>query len=571
MRIHTVRRFAVSRAAKVVWTAVVMMSFLAGLAVSHPASTTDADLASAIDAMLVGTYKPDQPGAAVIVVKDGKTVLRKGYGMADLELGVKIEPDMVFRIGSITKQFTGVSILMLIEQGKLAFTDEITKFWPDYPTHGYKITVEHLLTHTSGIKSYTSLPEWLAMWRKDMSVDEIINLFKDKPMDFAPGEKWAYNNSGYILLGAIVEKVSGESYEQFVQRHIFDVLGMKHSSYGSAARIIPRRIPGYSRGKTGLENSAYLSMTQPYAAGSLLSSVDDLALWDAALSTDKLVKQPTLQRAFTPYKLNSGKSTGYGYGWAIVDYEGHQMIEHGGGINGFTTYLLRVPQDRVMVAVLTNKDYGRPTPDDVAFKIASMAIGKPYREPVSVAVSEKVLDALVGVYEDEDGDQRVITRQGSQLYSQRSGGGKQAMFAASESEFFFKESLTRIKVRKNPEGRVIELTLNNRYGPMEVERKTDKPIPGPRKEVKVDAAVLDQLTGDYEIAPGMAITISREGERLFAAMPGQPKLPIVPESETTFFVKSVDAAIEFEKDASGKVTGALFKQGSQTLSAKKVK
>src|ERR1051325_6201989 len=227
----------------------------------------DAQTAKAIDELMSKAYPPDGPGASIIVIKEGRTLLRKGYGMADMELGVKVEPDMVFRLGSITKQFTAVSILMLAEQGKLSLSDDLTKFFPDFPTHGRTITVEHLLTHTSGIKSYTSIPAWLSMWRKDMTVAELIDLFKNEPADFEPGTQWLYNNSGYILLGAIIEKVSGMTYEQFLQKNIFDPLGMKHTFYGSATRVIPRRVPGYTRSREGvIQNAEYLSMTQPYAA-----------------------------------------------------------------------------------------------------------------------------------------------------------------------------------------------------------------------------------------------------------------------------------------------------------------
>jgi len=274
---------------------------------SRPAANDDA-LAKMIDAVMTAVYKPGQPGAAIIVRKSGRTIFRKGYGMADLELGVPVEPDMVFRLGSITKQFTAVAILMLAQEGKLALQDEVTKFLPDYPTQGRKITVEHLLTHTSGIQSYTDLAEWLPLWRKDFSVTELIDLFKDKPMKSAPGERWEYNNSGYILLGAILEKVSDKSYEGFIEANLFKPLGMRQSYYGSAERIIPRRIPGYQLGKGGFVNAPYLSMTQPYAAGSLLSTVDDLAIWSDAVFSGQLVKKEWLDKAFTPSSGRDGPS-----------------------------------------------------------------------------------------------------------------------------------------------------------------------------------------------------------------------------------------------------------------------
>jgi D-alanyl-D-alanine carboxypeptidase len=199
---------------------------------------------AAIDALLQAAYQPDEPGAAVIAVKDGRPVFRKGYGLANVELGVPIAPDMVFRLASITKQFTAVAILMLMEQGQLALQDSITRFMPDYPMHDHRITIEHLLTHTSGIRSYTDMPEWPPLWRKDFSVQELIDFFKEQPMQFAPGQRWAYNNSGYHLLGAIIEQLSGLSYEQFIQQHIFEPLGMRQSYYDSPTRIISKRASG---------------------------------------------------------------------------------------------------------------------------------------------------------------------------------------------------------------------------------------------------------------------------------------------------------------------------------------
>lgn len=184
-----------------------------------------------------------------------------------------------------------------------------------------------------------------------------------------------------------------------MEKRIFEPLGMKHSYYGSAERVIPRRVPGYSGGKDGFVNAAYLSMTQPYAAGSLLSTVDDLARWDAALYAGTLVRPALLERAFAPFMLADGRSTRYGYGWTTGSYEGHRAIEHGGGINGFSAYALRMPQDRVFVGVLLNRDTGNPDPEGLALKAAALAIGKPYSDPVAISLPPEALDAYVGVYQ----------------------------------------------------------------------------------------------------------------------------------------------------------------------------
>ncbi|MEW6129864.1 MAG: serine hydrolase domain-containing protein [Acidobacteriota bacterium] len=388
---------------------------LIGLFTLKVEAQQSANLQSEIDQLMVSKFKADEPGATVIVVKDGKVLFRKGYGLANIELNIPAQPDMIFRIGSITKQFTAVAILMLEEQGKLSLTDDLTKYFPDYPTQGKKITVEHLLNHTSGIKSYTALPEWLPQWRKDFKDEELIALFKDKPMDFAPGASWNYNNSAFFLLGVIIEKASGLSYADFIEQKIFQPLGMKNSFYDRTDRIIRGRVSGYSRGSKGFVNAAYLSMTQPGAAGALMSTVDDLAIWDAALYTDKLLKPDTLKKAWMPSKLTDGRLTHYGYGWAINDYEGHQMISHGGGINGFVTHVRRLPIDKVFVSVLTNRDTGNPNPEELTLKIAAMVIGKPVKDYTPITLAENVLDQYVGVYQVSEKEKATIAREGNKL------------------------------------------------------------------------------------------------------------------------------------------------------------
>lgn len=546
----------------------IMLLGLPALSAAQPSSASNSDLVKAIDEILTQTYKPNEPGAAVIVVKDGKVVFRKGYGLANIELGVPVEPDMVFRLGSITKQFTAVAILMLAEQGKLSLEDDITKFFPDYPSKGNKITIEHLLTHTSGIKNYTSLPEWLALWRKEMTVKEIIDLFKDQPMDFAPGERWSYSNSGYILLGAIIEKASGQSYQDFIEKNIFATLGMKHSYYDNTARLIPRRVSGYTKTAEGYRNAAYLSMSQPFAAGSLMSSVDDLALWDAALYTENLVKQESLKRAWTSGLLNNGKPTHYGYGWQMSSYEGRALVEHSGGINGFATDAIRVPDDRVFVAILTNRDW--MSPGWVAFKVAAIAIGKPYQQPIAIKLPPNTLDQYVGVYQLSEKEDVIIQREGEKLVASFPGGGKAELSPSSETEFFIADSRNRLRFTRSG-GAVTAFVLHDRYETDQEAKKTDKPLPAGRKEVAVDSAIYNGYVGEYEITPSLIMVISKEGDRLMAQATGQPKLQLFAESQTKFFVKEANVQIEFVVDGSGKATSLMVYQGGQSLPAKKIK
>jgi CubicO group peptidase (beta-lactamase class C family) len=433
--------------------------------------------ARSIDDMLTNVFHADQPGAAVIVTRRGETLLRKGYGMADLEFRIPIEPDMVFRLGSITKQFTAVGILMLEERRKLSVKDPITKFLPDYPTQNQTITVEHLLTHSSGIRSYTSMPEWRPLWRKDFTLTELIDFFKGQPMDFTPDERWLYNNSGYILLGAILEKASGESYEDFIRKNIFEPLGMKSSCYDRTERILPRRVKGYQRSSQGFQNAPYLSMSQPYAAGSLASSVDDLVIWNRAVWSNRLLKKETMARAHTAYSLKDGRSTGYGYGWMIASFEGRRTVEHGGGIHGFATYALSLPDNDIYVAVLTNGAAGPDvSPERLALRAAGHALGRPVVEPTAISLKAEQIDRYVGTYSIAGKDERIISRDGAQLYSQRSGGGRNPIHPLSETEFFFPNSHNRVFFRLDGNGRVVGLEFRPRLGMIETATRTEKAV-----------------------------------------------------------------------------------------------
>ena len=397
--------------------------------------SADSDLISEIDTLLQAAYQPNAPGAAIIAVKDGQIVFRTGYGLANLELDVPIAADTVFRLASITKQFTAVAILILMEQGRLALEDPITRFWPDYPTHDQIITVEHLLTHTSGIRSYTDMPEWPPLWRKDFSVQELIDFFKDQPMQFAPGTRWAYNNSGYHLLGAIIEHLSGQSYEQFIQQRIFAPLGMRQSYYDHTKRIIPKRASGYQKEPDGYTNAEYLSMTQPYAAGALASTVDDLAIWDRALSRGALLQVATLARAWTPYRLADGTLTDYGYGWRLSAWQGHQTMEHSGGIHGFATYALRIPAEGVFVALLSNNPGATPN-ELLTLKIAALLLGQPYQEPTPIVLSAQELARYVGVYRRAAGGEWILLCENDRLFVQEAGGPPRAILPLSTTEFY---------------------------------------------------------------------------------------------------------------------------------------
>lgn len=519
------------------------------------------DLASRIDASIAPFFQADAPGATVIVLKDGKTVLRKAYGMADVKQGVRMTPDMVLRLGSITKQFTAVGILMLVEEGKLALGDDITKHLPDYPAQGKKITIEHLLTHTSGIPSYTGKPDFISRMAQDLSVAQMVDSFKNDPLEFEPGSRFRYNNSGYFLLGAIIEKISGQPYAKFVEQRLFVPLGMQHTAYEGFERSKGARAAGHTRTDKGFGPSQPLSMSQPYAAGSLVSTVDDLARWDAALQGGRLLKPASLKRAFTSYRLGDGKETNYGYGWEIAQVQGAPLIGHGGGINGFSTYAMRLPEQNLYVAVLTNSDSGPANPGVVARKAAALAIGKPYREFTEVALQPAALDSLSGTYEVEKGVQRVFRREGDKLVMQRSGRPPVTVKASSANEIFIPGSLEYFVFQRDAKGAVTGVVQHTEGKELLQPRSGD--APAPRQAVKLANASFDALAGRYELRPGFVMELTREGERYFAQATGQGKIEIFPSSDTLFFSRDVDAEISFEPVAGQPGQTFVLKQGGR--------
>jgi D-alanyl-D-alanine carboxypeptidase len=380
-------------------------------------SSADSQFRTDLEDIVVHSYADDAPGAAVIVIRDGQTLYRGAHGLANLELAVPLQPNHIFRIGSITKQFTAAAILLLAERGQVALSDPIKKYLPDYHAQGHVVTIQHLLSHTSGIANYTEQPEWPPTLRNDVSVQQLIGVFQDKPFDFAPGERWKYDNSGYILLGAIIEKVSGQSYADFMRTQIFTPLGMASTAYGDASHVTPGRVAGYAPDGDHWRNADFLSMTQPYAAGALTSTVDDLARWNAAIEHGELLKPASWKRAGTTFSLPDGTPTRYGAGWIIGRVGPVATLEHGGGINGFNAYVLRAPQAHLYVAVLANAAPPRTPPQDVAIQLAARVLQVALDAP-EIPIAKQRLAEYGGVYRLPDSRNITVSHEGDRLYAQ---------------------------------------------------------------------------------------------------------------------------------------------------------
>jgi len=394
---------------------------------------------------------------SVLVARDGKVALSKGYGLANVELDVRNTPQTKFRLGSITKQFTATAILLLQERGKLSVTDPICKYFDICPAAWSELTIHHLLSHTGGVPNFTNFPDYMPKMMMRVTTQEMIARFKDKPLDFKPGEKWSYSNSGYFLLGAIIEKASGESYESFLQKNIFDPLKMTATGYDHFETILKNRATGYSMIMGKLSNSAFLDMTQPYSAGSLYSTVEDLFAWNEALYSGKVLSAKSFELMTTPVKNN------YAYGLGVDTKFNRKLISHGGGINGFATYLARFPEERLTVVVLRNSDFGLANPGKIAQDLAAIVLGEKYEIPkarIEIHVDPKILDAYVGKYKLGREAVLTITKEGDQLMAQVTGQPKIALFPESETTFFPKVVDLTIRFEKDATGKVTNLILH---------------------------------------------------------------------------------------------------------------
>ena len=420
---------------------------------------------SRMDRIIQSHVDSKQFMGSVLVAQGGKVLLNKGYGSANLEWDIPDSPQTKFRLGSLTKQFTAAAILLLEERGKLRTDDLVAKYLPDAPASWAKITLANLLTHTSGIPNFTSFPDYATTEATPTTPEQLVARFRDKPLNFEPGEKWEYSNSGYVLLGYLLEKISGQPYQDFVRDNLFAPLGMTESGYDSRAAIISHRASGYSPGANGPANAGYIDMSIPFSAGALYSTTEDLWRWEQGLFGGKVLNAASLKKMTTPFKND------YAYGLAVRTAHGYTVIEHGGGIEGFNTQLAYDPDRKLAVIVLGNLNGGAP--GEIAGQLMSLLHG------------EKVV------------------------------------------------------------------------------------LPSERKEITVSTDVLRQYVGTYQLAPTFSIVITLEGNRLMSQATNQPALPLFPESETSFFLKAVDAQIEFAKNDKGEVTSLTLHQGGNEMKALK--
>lgn len=506
---------------------------------------------------------------SVLVARNGSVMLSKGYGSANLEWGIPNAPTTKFRLGSLTKQFTAAAILLLEERGKLSVNDPLKKHIPDAPAAWDKVTIFHLLTHTSGIPSFTGFPDYGPTEAIPTTPQKLVARFRDKPLEFQPGEKFNYSNSGYVLLGYLIEKIAGQSYASFVEQNLFGPLGMKDSGIDSNAAIIPNRASGYEPDPKGPKNAGFVHMSIPFAAGALYSTTGDLLLWEQGLFSGRLLKPESLKKMTAPFKGD------YAFGLGVHSVNGHKVIDHGGGIEGFNTHLAYYPEGKIAVVVLGNLSGGAPSA--IAGKLGALAHGEKVllpNERREVAVSKKILAEYAGTYEMSPTFNLVMTVEDGQLMTQATGQAKLPLFAESETMFFLKVVDAQVEFFRNEKGEVSHAVLHQGGREQKAMRKESNapPLPAPkgRQAITVAQETLDGYVGQYQLAPNFILSITREDGSLFAQATGQPKAQLFPESQRDFFFKVVDAQITFETDGSGRAVSLTLHQNGANLAANRV-
>ena len=547
------------------------------------------DHAARVQEVLKLANEYGQFNGSALVAENGKVIYNGGFGLANVEWGIPNTPDTKFRLGSITKQFTATVILQLVEQGKIKLDGKLSDYLPEYRKDtGDKVTIHHLLTHTSGIPSYTNQPGFLEnVSRNPYKVDEFVKKYASGDLEFEPGSKYSYNNSGYFLLGAIIERVTGKPYEQVLKQNIFDPVGMKNTGYDHHNTIILKRASGYTKTPV-LSNAAFLDMSIPYAAGSLYSTVEDLYLWDQALYTDKLLSAASKELMYKPFLQN------YAYGWVVrnasfkQNNNDIQMIAHNGGINGFTTTIVRFPKEKNLIVMLDNTGSGYL--DRLSESIAKILYSQPYEQPkISIVapleklINEEGIQKAIAAYRDlkakqsatNDFSEPELNRLGYQLL--RTGKVKEAIeifklnVEAYPKAFNTYDSLAEAYLADNQRElasqnykKSLELDANNTSA-VEALKRLEKPA------VVVDAKVLETYVGEYEVGPSFLLRVFRSGDKLMTQATGQPEFEIFPESETVFAPRAFPAKLTFEKDADGKVNTIKIDQNGRITVGKRIR
>lgn len=531
---------------------------------SHAQNST-----SKADKLLSESLKNDEHALSVLVAKGDKILYHKTVGYSDVDKQIKANNETTFRIGSVSKQFYATAILKLVEQGKLKLDDPLTKFIKDFPG-GDAVTIHHLLTHTSGIKSYTDEPDFIYNVITPIVLEDLILKIKTLGYDFDPGEKWKYNNSAYAITGYIVEKVSGMSAEEFLAQQIFKPSGMSHSGVYDNKKEYENEALGYSFEGGDVKLSLNWDMTWAGGAGNLYSTANDLLLWNRQLFGAKVINKESIQKAHTKVTLNQGDIHAYGYGWGLGEYKGLKAIGHSGGLHGFLSNLVYYPEIDATVVVLSNCSPPKKIQPgefsneltDIFFEEHLKDISELIENKVEAVGNTQNYDKYLGKYEYPGGAIMTVTKDGDRLMAQLTGQPNFQIFQKSDSVFFWKVVDAEITFHFNENGEVDYGIHKQNGGVVTVPRVTES------KEIDLDHAIFKSYAGTY-LLNGTEVNVWKEENAFYAQITGQPKFQIYPKSTTRFFLKAVVAEIEFDNSESPAPGFTLFQANMELKAIRK--
>ena len=406
------------------------------------AQTLPTDLGQRVDAVAEKMLSRPVAGISVAIARDGQLVFARGYGMANLDHSVAVTPETVFHIASISKNILTAVVLQLVEKRKIDLDDDVKKYVPELPTHGHTVTVRQLLNHTSGIYSFTSLPEAEANERLDLTHEQVLALFKDKPFDFEPGTAWRYDNSGFYLAGMIVERVTKQEYGAYVREHVLKQLGMNSTQMCDARMVVPHLASGYDRDQSALVNAAFMSWKLPFAAGAICATATDVVKWQAALDTGRVLSASSLKLMRTPTRLADGTLIDYGLGTRFGTLEGHRVLGHTGGGGGFAAALESFPEDRLTVVVLVNTGNGASLPLSFAAAIARLVLGLPEKKTLrDLTVPQEELATMApGTFNSDEGTVEIFARDGKLFYRDQPSRAEGPLLRQSENVYAVNEN-----------------------------------------------------------------------------------------------------------------------------------
>jgi|TARA_R110000737_G_scaffold347664_1_gene379675 CubicO group peptidase (beta-lactamase class C family) len=538
-----------------------------------------------------------QFNGSALVAEKGNVIFKKGIGMANMEWDIPNAPDTKHRLGSVSKQFTAMLIMQLVVDGKLELEATVSKYLPDYSkSNGELITLHHLLTHSSGIPNYTSFSNFFNETSRDpFSPSEFLKLFADSTLEFTPGSTFAYSNSGYFLLGAIIEKVTGKSYEQVLQDKILNPLKMTNTGYDHHLTILKKRASGYEKNGGAFENASYLDMSIPYAAGSLYSTTEDLYIWDQALYTEKLLPKKYKDIMFKSHIPAFGGH--YAYGWSTSKMpignseESIETIGHGGGINGFNTLITRITSDNSCIILLNNTG-GAPL-SEITIAITGILYGKAYDLPkkslataLSKVITENGIESGIKFYEKNKNSKNYSVKEvdlnslGYQLLRSEKIKESEAIFKLNTEAFpesfnvydSYGESLmlqdkNELAIKNYKKS--LELNPANQNG-IDMLKKLGVDTDELVKEIIVPAEIMESYVGKYELMPGFILTVTKVGNQMKTQATGQAVADIFPKSNSVFYLKVVAAQITFNKNEKGEVVSLTLQQGGKEITGEKL-